>query len=429
MSCRNGRQDHELISFATVKLEKEEPPTPVSPFGSPEDYKTVEELYLAGMRLEQFHNGQRDPMEFYSEALKRDPGDSRVNTAVGIRLLRDGKWAEGAEYLERALERLEKNYTRVREGEPHYYLGLAYRHMGREKEAEDQYWKASWTTGYQAAAFYQLAELAAKRGAYLEALELVDRSLTANADAPKALTFKAWAIRRVLQERQKDPDALSNYIGGNRVFLTDELSFARAAEILDSVVKRNPLDYAAAIEKSMAPDGDLAKTFAAIEDGRGMLDPRLDSAVIRQQELLETVVDYLNRGAYDDARALLETAIAYGAPFDSISTIRYYLGWTILLESGNEDDASKAFADASELSNEYVFPFRPEELEMYEAVIDRTRTTRKLFMSTATSSTSRTTCKGAPNYGDAPRRRDLNSGVSGVILDLPPARTIAMTKR
>lgn len=360
---------HELISYRTVVLEPKEKPEPVAPFGKPEDYKTVEELYLAGMRLEQFHNGQRDPMEFYNEALKRDPGDARVNTAVGIRLLRDGKWAEGAEYLQKALERLEKNYTRVRDGEPHYYLGFAYRHLGREKEAEDQFWRAAWTTGYQSAAFYQLAELAARRGSYLEALELVERSLTVNADNPKALTFKAWAIRRVLAAREKDPGALSNYVAGNRVFETDELTRERAAEILDAVLKRNPLDYAAALEKNFVLKQDVAATFAALENGRRALDSRLDSAVVRQQELLETVADYLNRGAYDDARALLDAAIAYGEPFSNVSTVRYYLGWAILQETGDETAANAQFDAASKLSNAYVFPFRPEERAMYDAIV------------------------------------------------------------
>ena len=362
---------HELVAYQTVVLEKKELPEPVSPFGNPADYKTVEELYLAGMRLEQFHNGQRDPMEFYNEALKRDPGDARVNTAVGIRLLRDGKWAEGAEYLEKALKRLERNYTRVRDGEPHYYYGLALRHMGREKEAEDQFWKASWTTGYQAAAFYQLAELAARRGQYLEALELAERSLTVNSDNPKALTFKAWAIRRVLQEREKDPGAQPNYIAGNRVFQSNELSRDRASEILADVLKRNPLDYAAALEKSFVEKGSVSDAFAAIEDARGVIDERSDSAVIRQQELLETVVDYLNRGASDDAHALLDAAIAYGEPFANVSTVHYYLGWSILLESHDEKAAIDCFEAASKLSNEYVFSFRPEERAMYEAIVKR----------------------------------------------------------
>lgn len=359
----------ELVGYQTETLEPKELPTPVAPFGDPKDYETVEELYLAGMRLEQFHNAQRDPMDFYNEALSRDPGDARVNTAVGIRLLRDGKWAQGAERLQKALERLEKNYTRVRDGEPHYYLGYALRNMGRAREAEDQFWRASWTTNYQSAAFYQLAELAACRGAYLEALDLVNRSLDVNRDNPKALTFQSWAIRRLIADRAVNPAARTNYVAGNRVFNGDAYTREFALATLNAVLERNPLDYAAALEKTLVEGGDLAASFKAIEDARGMLDERSDSAVVRQQELLETVADYLNRGAYDDAHALLDAAIAYGEPFANISTVHYYLGWTILLETGDMSAANAAFDAAGKLSNEYVFAFRPEERAMYAAIV------------------------------------------------------------
>lgn len=358
----------ELISYTPVVLEPQEKPEPVAPAGNPKDYKTIEELYLAGLRLEQFHNGQRDPMEFYNEALTRDPGDARVNTAVGVRVLREGKFEEAAKYLETALKRLEKGYTRVKDGEPHYYLGLAYRGLGRDKDAEDQHWKASWTTGFQAAAFYQLAELAAKRRAYAEALELIDRSLVVNADDPKAISFKAWTIRKLLGADEQAPKQ-TRLIAGNRLYDTAELSKDAAKTLLDAVLERDPLDYAAALERGFLA-GNVWEAFKKIEDGRGVINDRADSAMIRQQELLETVVDYGNRGAWDDAAALLDSAIQYGSVFASISTVWYYKGYA-LLQLGDENGAKEAFDKASTLSNEYVFAFRPEERALYETIVTR----------------------------------------------------------
>ena len=40
------------------------------------------ELYLTGLRIEQFHNPTLDPDPYWEEALKRDPGDVRVNTVA-----------------------------------------------------------------------------------------------------------------------------------------------------------------------------------------------------------------------------------------------------------------------------------------------------------------------------------------------------------
>lgn len=356
----------EQIAYSPIELEPEEVPEPVEPAGNPKDYKTVEELYLAGLRLEQFHNGQRDPMDFYNEALARDPGDARVNTAVGTRVLREGKFEKAAEYLKKALQRLEKGYTRVKDGEPHYYLALAYRGMGKDKEAEKQFWKASWTTGYQAAAFYQLAELAAKRNAYDETLELVDRSLNVNADDHKAIALKAWAIRKLIDAGVK-PSEQTRLIAGNRLYQTADVSKDAAKTLLENVLKRNPLDYAATLELGFLNDS-VADAFKAIEDGRGVIDDREDSEIIRQQELLETVVDYGNRGAWEDALELLDVAIAYSNVFAKISTIWYYKGYASLnLE--RKDDAKRAFEKAATLSNEYVFAFRPEERALFDAVV------------------------------------------------------------
>ena len=63
---------------------KESKPEPLKPLPSPKEINAVEELYLAGLRLNQFYNPSVDPMPYYEEALKRDPGDYRVNTQVGI---------------------------------------------------------------------------------------------------------------------------------------------------------------------------------------------------------------------------------------------------------------------------------------------------------------------------------------------------------
>jgi hypothetical protein len=59
-------------------------PEPYSPPPNPKNIKTVEELYLAGLRLEQFYNSEIDSYPYFEEALRRDPYDSQVNTYLGI---------------------------------------------------------------------------------------------------------------------------------------------------------------------------------------------------------------------------------------------------------------------------------------------------------------------------------------------------------
>ena len=71
-------------------------PKPVGePPPAPEQIKTNEELYLTGLRIEQFHTaGPADPLAYWQEALRRDPGDVRVNTALGIHYFKKARFAE-----------------------------------------------------------------------------------------------------------------------------------------------------------------------------------------------------------------------------------------------------------------------------------------------------------------------------------------------
>ena len=69
----------ELISYSPVKRDSLPLPEPVKPPPAPEEINSVEELYFNGLRLEQLYNPARDPLPYYWEALKRDPGNFQVN--------------------------------------------------------------------------------------------------------------------------------------------------------------------------------------------------------------------------------------------------------------------------------------------------------------------------------------------------------------
>ncbi|MBL0155587.1 MAG: hypothetical protein IPP47_00510 [Bryobacterales bacterium] len=76
----------ELVSYQPVELVKQPMPKPVEPPAAPKQIKSTEELYLTGLRLEQFHSPALEPEPHYAEALRRDAGDVRNNTALGISL-------------------------------------------------------------------------------------------------------------------------------------------------------------------------------------------------------------------------------------------------------------------------------------------------------------------------------------------------------
>ena len=326
----------ELVAYRPAETPGEKPlPKAVEPGKPPAEYKTVEELYLAGLRLEQFHNARLDPVSFYTEALRRDPDNARVNTALGIRYARNGEWKAAEEHLLRALARLSKDYTSVKDPEPHYYLGLVYQMQGKHKEAADHYWHATWYPTFQHPAYLALAQIAALAHNYDAALELADQALYAGARDTKALTLKAWLLRKTAKEKE-------------------------AAQLLAQTLAIDPLDYWSLSEESLLA-GKGAAFLAQADKHRG-------EGLVRLQELLELAIDYDNIGAYQEAIDLLDEAARQGEPYAS-SPLVYYYGGYYHLKAGRQEAAAGLFRKAAAQPPDYCFPFRLEEIGILNAAL------------------------------------------------------------
>jgi len=187
----------ELIRYVPVKRKTKALPEAVEPPPPPEEIETVEELYHAGLRLEQFHNPAMEAYPYYEEALNRDPNNSLVNIALAILYLKRGMFSSAEQKLNRALSRTTQNYTRPKEGEVFYYLGIALRAQNRHKEAYDAFNKAAWSFAWRASSYYCLAEIDCARGDYAKALDFLDRSLALNQLNLRACNLKACLLRKM----------------------------------------------------------------------------------------------------------------------------------------------------------------------------------------------------------------------------------------
>ncbi len=186
----------ELVSYQPVELAKLPLPKPVEPPAEPKDVKSTEELYLAGLRLEQFHSPALEPDPYYEEALRRDAGDVRNNTALGILYLKRGRYADAEKLLRAATARVGANYTRAKDGDSLYHLGLALKFQGKLKDAEDWLQRAAWTYAWESAANFQIAEIKGLQGDTEAALTYVNRSLVTNAWNTRALSLKSTILMR-----------------------------------------------------------------------------------------------------------------------------------------------------------------------------------------------------------------------------------------
>ena len=76
------------------------------PVKRPAEYQTVEELYINGFHLEQYKQHNYKPEDYYTEGLRRDPGDIRCNTSMARLALKNGRFKESLAYSNKAIERL-----------------------------------------------------------------------------------------------------------------------------------------------------------------------------------------------------------------------------------------------------------------------------------------------------------------------------------
>ncbi len=180
-------------------------PEPLRAPPRPEDVNTVEELYLHGLRLDQFHNAPIPSYPYYYEALNRDPLDYRVNTQLGILYATRKMFEEAEKHLQAAVERITMRYTRPKNSDAFYYLGVVQRRLHKNEEAYNNFYAASWNTGWHTPAFHQLAELDCLSGEYEKAFDHINRAISTNTGNFKALGLEVTILRKLgrLEEAEK----------------------------------------------------------------------------------------------------------------------------------------------------------------------------------------------------------------------------------
>ncbi len=326
--ARGGR---ELVGYAPVKRKGEPMPEPCRPPPPPGEIRTVEELYLAGSRLEQFHDPHREPEPYYEEALRRDPGDVRANTALGILLMKKGLFQEAAVRFREAIRRTTGNHTKARDGAPHYYLGVALRALGRDGEAAGQFRWASWDQAFYGASWMALAELSCRRGDWADALACLNRALSANTLNTRALALKSAVLRRL----GRHPEAVATAAGALAV---------------------DPLDFFAGNELALALAGAKASGAAQAEaDLRTLMR-------VETQSYLELSCDYASAGMWSEAGDVLDRVPHPDA------MVHYHRGWLHEL-SGDLRRAVECYRLGSLASWEGCFPSRFESAEALRAAI------------------------------------------------------------
>lgn len=332
-----------LIEYSPVAILPGKAPDPAKEPPVPAKVGTCDELFVIGLHLEQYRHATRMPETYWREALRRDPGDSRCNLAIGRWHLRRGEYPEAERHLRASIRRLESRNPNPYDGEPYYQLGLCLRREAfaeglagpRLDDAYDAFFKATWNHAWQPAGFHALAEIDAIRGDWARCLEHTERALRVNADNLRARNLRAVVLRKV--GREGDADSL-----------------------IRETIAMDPLDWWAR---------DLAGEKAAC-DGQILLDLALDYAGAGQ---FGEALAALARGPAEHAG---QAAGATGAPHAdlpdaSLGTeplIHYYQAW--LCHCMHDPRTQRRhLALAARANPDYCFPARLEEITILRHAI------------------------------------------------------------
>ena len=197
-------EGREVLRYAPAPPRAGEPPAAAIEPPQPAEVAGNDELYVIGLHLEQYRHATRHPELYWREALRRDPGDARCNNAMGAWHLRRGEFTAAEAHFRAAIARLTSRNANPYDAEPYYNLGLTLRYAGRDAEAYDAFYKATWSGKWQAAAFHCLAQIDAARGDWQKASEHASASLRKDADNLAARNLAVIALRNTCCWKEAD---------------------------------------------------------------------------------------------------------------------------------------------------------------------------------------------------------------------------------
>ncbi|WP_276357226.1 DUF5107 domain-containing protein [Cohnella caldifontis] len=326
-----------LIAYRPAEPSIEQVPDAAKPLPQPEELKTNEQLYLAGLHLEQYRHATFEPEAYYLEGLKRDASDIRINVAYGTLLLRRGWFSLAEEHFRTAVKSLTWRNPNPYDSEAYYQLGLALKFQGRLEEAFAAFYKSVWSAAWQDGGYFSLAQIACGKGTYAEALDLAERSLIRNGRNYKARHLKTAILRKLGR-------------------------YAEALAFADETLKLDVADFGAAHEREKALRS-LGKEQDA-EIARDGLAKLMRDDVHNYMNLAS---DYAGCGLYGEAAELLERLVSR-SDGKAYPMAHYALAY-VLEQAGRREEAAAQRKAGNAAPPDYCFPNSLFDLLVLESAV------------------------------------------------------------
>ncbi len=316
----------ELLSIKSETKDVKPTPQAAKPAYSPQETPTCEQLYLTGLHLEQYRHATYNATDYYLEALKRDASDVRNNNAMGLWLLRRGKFVEAETFLQTAIDTQLQRNPNPYDGEPLYNLGLSLKFQGKNKAAYDAFYKSCWNAAMQDAGYFSCAQISSINHNLVDALYEIDKSLIRNWHNHRARALKTSILRKLGRKEE-------------------------ALALIEDSLKIDLFNFGCRFEQYL-----ISKDAAVLAEMHQLM-----RGEIHNYEVI--ALDYIAAGCYAEAVELLEKG-ANVCPTTPMTY--YYMGWSLSLDG---KDNTKAFGKAAAHSPEFCFPNRVEAILALECAL------------------------------------------------------------
>jgi tetratricopeptide (TPR) repeat protein len=328
-----SREGDELIAWQKQPPRNEPFPDVYHDPLDPKEYTSSQDLYFAGLKVEQFGNTNFDYMKYYEAALSLNPNDVMTNTQVGLVYLKRGEYEKAEEHLKRAVEVVTGNHKKAQDATSLFYLGVCHMKQGKIDDALEMLYRSTWAYEWTSAGYTLAAQLEGTRKNWDKALDAADRACRANTQNVEALSMKSI----VLRQRGAHDEALNTT---RQALAVDPLCFAAMNEL-----------------RCLSAKVSVGKTP---EECEASLISHLRA---EPYNYIESATRYSACGLFGDAARIMSFAAESDQPvLNSNPMVHYHLGMYLAL-SGHPEKAGKALKKASALSTDLCFPYGDESVK------------------------------------------------------------------
>ncbi len=284
---------------------------------SPQDTKTIDQLYLSGLHLEQYRHATWSALDYYEEALRRDPLDYRCNMQMGLWYLRRARFDKAESYLQTAVKVQKKRNPNPYDGEPLFYLGVVNKYLGKSQAAYDFFWKSTWNKAWADAGFYEAACISMADERWEDALDELERALISNSHNHQARALKATVLRKLGRKDQA-------------------LTWIQESYRIDH------FNYLCMVEEHLLSNND---------EPLNRMVKLMHGNIYNYHEI---ALDYMHAGLDKEAVLVLQTAISHHVEESPLTY--YYLAYLSSITKSIE-----FWVKATQVSSDYCFPNRLED--------------------------------------------------------------------